>query len=341
MNPPHILVVDDDGAIAAMLEQLLTADGHRVTVARDGREALALVAGNRPDLILTDLDMPHVNGYELCRRIKQEPTTRLLPILMITGRNAQEARLRAWELGADDFLTKPFDTMEVRARCRSLLRVKRMVDELDSAEAVVFAFARAVEAKCRYTFGHSERVTSYALTLAQRVGLSETEQEVLRKGGLLHDIGKINMPDAILNKPGALTAEEYGIVKEHPVQGVRIVEPLQSIRETIPLIRWHHERLDGKGYPDGLFGGAIPLLARILVVADVFDALSSERPYRPALPVPKCLDILRTTAAGGGLDPELVYRFCEAQTGSEMRNSNPSVSIESCGRGESNASQSP
>lgn len=159
-----------------MLEHMLTADGHRVTVARDGREALALVARDRPDLILTDLDMPHMNGYEVCRRIKKEPATRLLPVLMITGRLAEEARVRAWELGADDFLTKPLDTVEVTARCRSLLRVKRLVDELDSAEAVVFAFARAVEAKCRYTWGHSERVTSYALALAQQLGLSATEK---------------------------------------------------------------------------------------------------------------------------------------------------------------------
>jgi len=311
MNAQHILVVDDDDTIATLLEQLLTADGHRVTVARDGREALALVAGNLPDLILTDLDMPHMNGYEFCRRIKQEPATRLLPVLMITGRNAQEARLRAWELGADDFLTKPFDTVEVRARCRSLLRVKRLVDELDSAEAVVFAFARAVEAKCRYTWGHSERVTSYALALARQIGLPITEQEVLRKGGLLHDIGKINMPDAILNKPGPLTTEEFDIVKQHPVQGVRIVEPLRSIRDTIPLIRWHHERLDGRGYPDGLYGGSIPLLARILAVADVYDALSSERPYRPAMPHAECLRILRENASGGGLDPEMVRCFCD------------------------------
>jgi len=177
----------------------------------------------------------------------------------------------------------------------------------------VFAFARAVEAKCRYTWGHSERVASYALALAQQMGVSGAEQEVLRKGATLHDVGKINIPDAILNKPDTLTAEEYDIVKQHPVQGVRIVEPLRSIRETIPLIRWHHERMDGNGYPDGLFGGAIPLLTRILAVADVFDALSSERPYRPALPLLECLDILRTDAARGGLDPELVRCFCAAR----------------------------
>jgi putative two-component system response regulator len=313
MDAQHILVVDDDNAVATMLERMLTVDGHRVTVARNGREALGLVAKDRPDLILTDLDMPQMNGYEVCHQIKQDPATRLLPVLMITGQSAQEARMRAWELGADDFLTKPFDFFEVRARCRSLLRVKRLVDELDSAEAVVFAFARAVEAKCQYTWGHSERVTSYALALARHIGLSESDQIVLRKGGLLHDIGKINMPDAILNKPGPLTADEYDIVKQHPVQGVRIVESLRSIRDTIPLIRWHHERPDGKGYPDGLAGSDIPLMTRVLSVADVYDALASERPYRAALPHAKCLLFLRENAAGGGLDPELVRCFCQDQ----------------------------
>lgn len=313
MDALHILVVDDDENIRAVLEQLLTSGGHRVTLAQDGREALAQVAASPPELILTDLDMPHVNGYELCRWIKQNPATRLLPVLMITGHDEQEAKLRAWELGADDFLTKPFDTVEVLARCRSLLRVKQLVDELDSAEAVVFAFARAVEAKCPYTAGHSERVATYALALANQIGIGEDEKEVLRKGCLLHDLGKINMPEAILNKTGKLTAEEFDIVKRHPVQGVRIVESLRSIRDTIPLIRWHHERLDGNGYPDGLFGGAIPLLVRILAVADVFDSLSSERPYRSALPLPECLEILRANAADGGLDPELVRCFCEAR----------------------------
>lgn len=151
MNPQHILVVDDNDSIASMIEQMLTADGHGVSVARDGREALEMIARKQPELVLTDLDMPHLDGYEVCRRIKQYPATRLFPVLIVTGRNARETRLRAWELGADDFLTKPFDAVEVQARCRSLLRIKRLVDELDSAEAVVFAFARAVEAKCSYT----------------------------------------------------------------------------------------------------------------------------------------------------------------------------------------------
>jgi putative two-component system response regulator len=308
----RILVVDDNRTITLLLKQMLDAEGHQVRIARDGREALELVAQSPPDLIFLDLDIPHVDGYEVCSRLKHNPATRLIPIVIITGQVSFDTKLRAWELGADDFLTKPFHCVEVMARCRSLLRVKRLVDELDSAEAVVFAFARAVEAKSSYTRGHADRVTNYALALAAQVGLANSDVEILRQGSVLHDIGKISIPDAVLNKPGPLTEEEYDIVKQHPIQGVRIIEPLRSTRDTLPLIRWHHERLDGGGYPDGISGDAIPFLVRILSVADIYDALASERPYRAAYTHEECLDILRANAAGGGLDVELVEYFCEA-----------------------------
>jgi putative two-component system response regulator len=308
----RILVVDDDPAIGLLLGQVLQQEGYQVARAADGREALAQAAAYQPDLVLLDLDMPRLGGFEVCRQLKQDPATRLLPVLILTGQSSSEARLRAWELGADDFLTKPFQAVDVRARCRSLLRLKGLVDELDSAQAVVFAFARAVEAKSPYTQGHAERVTAYALALARRVGISAGEHEVLRQGALLHDIGKISIPDAVLDKPGPLTAEEYTLVQQHPMQGVRILEPLRSVREAIPLIRWHHERPDGKGYPDGLRAEVIPPLVRILSVADVFDALSSARPYRPAMAYAHSMEVLQKTAAGGGLDGELVRQFGEA-----------------------------
>jgi putative two-component system response regulator len=201
--------------------------------------------------------------------------------------------------------------VEVTTRCRSLLRIKRLIEERDSAESVVFAFARAVEAKSPYTHGHAERVRRYSLALADAVGVTAEEREVLRKGALLHDVGKISIPDAILNKPGPLTAEEYAIVKGHSAQGAHIVEPLHSVRDAVPLIRWHHERLDGRGYPDGLRGDEVPPLVRILSVADVYDSLASERPYRSAMPHGRCLEVLGEEAAGGGLDPELVKVFAE------------------------------
>jgi putative two-component system response regulator len=307
--PPHVLVVDDDPAIGLLVQELLFPEGYYVTHATEGREALFLVAQAPPDLVLLDLEMPGMDGFEVCRRLKGDPATQFIPIVIVTGQGSFYARLRAWELGADDFLSKPYQGVEVRARCRSLLRLKALVDELDSAEAVVFALARTVEAKSPYTQGHAARVTGLALALARYLGLPQGDWDTLRKGALLHDLGKLMVPDAVLDKPARLTPEEYALVKQHPAEGARIVEPLRSVRDCVPLIRWHHERLDGHGYPDGLYGGAIPLLARLLAVADVFDALSSPRPYRPALPEVECLHIMHADAAGGGLDPELVDAF--------------------------------
>ncbi|HKI35013.1 MAG TPA: HD domain-containing phosphohydrolase [Gemmataceae bacterium] len=311
----RIVVAEDDSSNARLFEQVLAAEGHDVRLAADGVEALALIADCKPDLILLDLDMPRLNGYEVCRRVKQDPATRLIPIVMITADHAFDSKLRAWELGADDFLEKPLHCIELVARCRSLLRVKRLIDELDTAEAVLFALARAVEAKSPYTQGHAQRVTLYALALADEAGLGSEERETLRKGALLHDIGKISTPDAILDKPGELTPAEYEVVKQHPLQGARIVEPLRSLRETVPLIRWHHERLDGRGYPDHLAGEEIPILVRLLSITDVYDSLASQRPYRDAMSPATCLDVLRKGARGGKLDARLVDLFCDLMSG--------------------------
>jgi putative two-component system response regulator len=234
-----------------------------------------------------------------------------------------DARLRVWELGADEFASKPIHCVELLARCQSLLRLKRLTDELETAQSVLFALARAVEAKSPYTQGHAERVATYSLLLADELGLDAVRREVLRQGALLHDIGKISTPDAILDKPGTLTPQEYEIVKQHTVQGARIVEPLRSLRDTVPLIRGHHERIDGKGYPDGLHGDDIALSVRILSVADVFDALASLRPYRAAIPHERCLSILRENAAGGGLDSDLVERFVEVVLSGPLRPADP------------------
>ncbi|MFO0844720.1 MAG: response regulator [Gemmataceae bacterium] len=232
-----------------MLRHGLTANGYEVTVVDDGWAALAAVAAEPPDLILLDLELPALRGDEVCRRLKRDPATRWIPIVMVTALADSDHKIAAWDNGADEFLTKPFHMVEVVARCRSLLRMRRLVEERDSAEAVVFALARAVEAKSPFTHGHSERVMRLALALAAEVG--GADHELLRKGALLHDVGKISLPDAILNKPGSLTDAEFEAVRRHPVQGAHIVEPLASVREAVPLIRWHHERLDGTGYPDG------------------------------------------------------------------------------------------
>lgn len=317
----RILVVDDDPSVGAALEQILLMEGYNVTRARDGRAAVQSVADNPPDLILLDLNMPNMGGFEVCSRVKSNPATTLLPIVIVTGESEFEARMKAWDVGADDFLSKPFQVVEVLARCRSLLRTKQLIDELDSAQSVLFALARTLEAKNRYTQGHSERVTSFALSLAERIGLSTEERETLRRGSLLHDIGKISTPDFILDKPAKLTPAEYDIVKRHSVEGVRMVEPLRSIKDVIPFIRWHHERMDGSGYPDGIFAGSIPAAVRVLAVADVYDALASERPYRPALPIAECFQIMRGDAERGGLDTDLVAAFCASPAIPDMSRS--------------------
>jgi putative two-component system response regulator len=313
-NEPRVLIVEDNSAIAWLLRQGLLAEGYQVDVAEDGRQALHAVAEQPPDLILLDLGLPYISGDEVCRRLKSDPATRIIPIVMVTAQGEVQSKLDAWEYGADDFLTKPFHLVEVTIRCRSLLRIKRLLEERDSAEAVVYALARAVEAKSPFTHGHSERVMQYAMSLARAMRVSERDCELLLKGALLHDIGKISIPDNILNKPGKLTTEEYEIVKTHAAQGAHIVEPLHSVRDAVPLIRSHHERQDGRGYPDGLKAAEIPLLVRILSVADVYDSLSSDRPYRGRIPHERCLQMLREDALSGGLDLDLVLAFSEIVT---------------------------
>ena len=320
----RVLVVDDNPGVASLLRHALLAEGCQVEVADDGLEALRLVASQPPDLILLDLNLPYLSGDEICRRLKNDPATNLIPIVMVTGEADFDSRMDAWEYGADDFLTKPLHVAEVTSRCRSLLRIKRLVEERDSVEDVVFALARTVEAKSPYTHGHSERVMRYALMLADAVGVAGSDRELLRKGALLHDIGKISVPDAILDKPGKLTAEEFEIVKGHTVQGAHIVEPLHSLRDAVPLIRSHHERLDGRGYPDGLHGEQLSHLVRILSVADIYDALSSERPYRLPIAHARCLEMLRENAVDGGLDPQLVGVFRSIVTPLPNRRSTPS-----------------
>jgi putative two-component system response regulator len=314
-----IVVADDDPCNSRLFQHVLAAEGHDVHLAADGAEALTLIAECKPDLILLDLDMPRIDGYEVCRRVKEDPATRLIPIIIITAEDGFDAKMRAWEQGADDFLSKPLHCVELLARCRSLLRVKRLIDELDTAEAVVFALARAVEAKSAYTQGHAERVTLYALALGDRVGIGDGDRETLRKGALLHDIGKISIPDAILDKPGSLTADEYEVIKQHTVQGARIVEPLRSLRETLPLIRSHHEGLNGRGYPDGLTGEDVPPLVRILTIADIYDSLASDRPYRDRMTPAACLEVLDEDARGGRLDRGLVDAFCALMTEDRVR----------------------
>jgi putative two-component system response regulator len=284
----------------------LTLHGYRVIEAANGEEALRQVARHRPDLVLMDVMMPLMDGYQACQRLKRDPATILTPVVFVSALSDQENRIRGIEAGADDFLTKPFDRTELLARVRSLLRVKRYTDDLDHAETVIGSLALGVEAKDPYTEGHCARLSDLAVRVGEGFALNDGSLRALRQGGVLHDVGKVGVPDAILNKPGPLTDPEMAVVREHPAIGERICSPLRSLRDVLPIIRSHHERFDGSGYPDGLRGEEIPIVARIMAVADVYDALRTRRPYKPALPGPEALRILREETDRGWWDPGVV-----------------------------------
>lgn len=313
--PGRILVVDDDEHIRHSLAELLKMDGHVVRQARDGVQAMEEVAKDPPDLLLLDVMMPQVTGLEVCRKLKAEDATRLIPIVMVTAMQDTATKLKALEAGADDFLGKPFNKVELRARVRSLLRLKRYTDELESVEAVLFSLARSVEGRDAYTGDHCGRISAHSVALGKRIGLSREELKALERGGILHDIGKIAISDAILLKPGGLTPGEFEAMKQHTLVGERICQPLRSLRAVLPIIRSHHERWDGSGYPDGLAGEAIPLPARILQVADIFDALTSDRPYKPACSPEEAFAMLRTEVKKGWREEHLVEGLYEVLKG--------------------------
>jgi putative two-component system response regulator len=275
-----VLVVDDIAANARLLQRLLMRDGHHVLFAEDGEEALERVRCDRPDLVLMDVVMPTLDGFETCRRLKSDPKTRLVPVVLITALQGTRERVRGLEVGADGFLSRPVSTAELTARVRSLLRIKRFTDELDSAESVILSLALTIEARDSKTDGHCQRLARYAVTVGRELGLNEDDLGALVKGGYLHDVGKVGIPDAILNKPARLTPDEWEVMRQHPVIGDRLCGELRSLRRVRSIVRHHHERLDGSGYPDGLRGQAIPLLAQVLSAVDVFDALTTARPSR-------------------------------------------------------------
>ena len=302
-----VLIADDNHFYRCALEATLAEWGYEVTAVADGESAWDVLRGEHaPKIAILDWMMPRLDGVEVCRRLRAMPRHEPTYVIILTSRDGKANAVNALESGADDYVTKPFDRGELAAR----LRVGRRIVTLQTSETVVYSFAQAVDGKSPYTKGHSDRVKGYALALAARLGLSAADTDLLRRGATLHDIGKLAVPDAVLNKAGPLTPEEMALIHEHPVQGVRMIEPLQSVADTIPLVRWHHERMDGTGYPDRLPGDQIPFLVRVLSVADVYDALNSDRPYRAAIPPDLSLAILRKDAVGGGLDPDLVEEFC-------------------------------
>jgi putative two-component system response regulator len=306
-----ILIVDDESGARAALEFLLRREGFEVRDAADGPTAIQECAAFRPDLILLDIMMPGMNGFEVCRHIKATPETRLTPVVLVTGLTTTEDRITGINAGADDFLSKPIDLNELLARTRSLLRLKQYTDELENAEAVLFSLAHSIEARDPYTHGHCERLAEMSARMGERLGVPEEQIKALRRAGVVHDIGKVAVPDSILLKPGPLTADETKVMQKHPVVGERICAPLKTFRLVLPIIRHHHEKHDGSGYPDKLQGEEIPLTARILQLSDVYDALTTDRPYKVAFTPEVALDLMGEEAERGWWDQELFEAFRE------------------------------
>jgi putative two-component system response regulator len=303
--PETILIADDHEPSLWGLEGLLSAEGFTVLTAQDGQAALAELERGRPDLLLLDVKMPRLSGFDVCRQIKSDVETRLIPVILITGMTATADRLAGIEAGADDFLTKPVDREQLLARVRSLLRQKAYTDELERAEAVLFALARSIEGKDPHTEGHCERLAELSGRLGEFIGLEGSQVQALRRAGIVHDIGKVAVPDHVLLKPGPLTPEERALVQRHPVVGEGICAPLKSFQLVLPIIRHHHEKMDGSGYPDGLKGKSIPMTARVLQMVDVYDALIAVRPYKQAMPPAEALVVMEEEVWRGWWDAEV------------------------------------
>jgi putative two-component system response regulator len=303
---PTILIADDIEVNRELLTEILSAEHYRIVQAEDGEQAMQLLEEGEIDLALLDVMMPGRSGFAVCRDLKSNPDTRLIPVVLVTSLAASEDRVQGIESGADDFLNKPVNKEELLARVRSLLKIKQFTDELEHAENVLFALALSIEAKDPYTDGHCDRLSESSEALAKRLSLSEEELIALRRGGVVHDIGKVAVPDQILLKPGPLTPEERKVMQQHTIVGAGICSPLKSFRSVLPIIRHHHEKIDGSGYPDGLKGDTIPLTARILQVVDIYDALTTDRPYRKAMAPVRAFALMREEVKKGWWDGALV-----------------------------------
>ena len=308
---PTILVVEDDAHIRAVLSGLLGTLGYRMLVAASAEQALDALNVVSPDLVLTDVHLGAMSGIELCARLKADPRYELMPVVILTAVGDLEARVAGLAAGADDFFTKPVAFVELRTRLGVLLRVRLLLSQLERAEAVITTLALTIEARDPYTLGHCDRLSRYAVAVGEGLGLDPEMVRSLRLGGYLHDLGKIAVPDGILLKPGPLDPIEYERIRAHPGAGSDLVLGLRSMELVRPIMRHHHEKWDGSGYPDGLKGEAIPLGARIISVVDVFDALHTERPYKVALPRSEAVSTLIRETDLGYWDPRVVETFLE------------------------------
>ena len=310
MKKSRILLVDDEKTVCEVLKIQLEDEGYEVEVAYDGQEGWEKISNFDPDVVVSDVMMPRLNGIDFCRKIKDNHETRFTPVVIMTTLSDRTKRYEALEAGADEFLNKPVDSIEMMTRLRSLIRSKHLIDDLEDSKNIIRMLANAIEAKDGYTGKHTERVASYSLALARLSGVNQDLWPTIEMGALLHDVGKIGIPEAVLGKPGSLDEAEYNKIKEHPDIGVEIVKPLSFLKDVIKVIRFHHERIDGTGYPDGLKGENIPMEARIVSIADAFDAMTSDRPYRKGMPKEKAIEILKE-GRGTQWDAKLIDHFIE------------------------------
>jgi cyclic di-GMP phosphodiesterase len=303
------LIADDDAANRTLMGEILRGGGYQVNMANDGQAALEQFTHTQPDLVLLDFTMPRVRGLKVCSRLKSNPDSRLVPVMLMTGRADAEDRVQGLAVGADAFLVKPFEPRELLAWVHSRLALKSYTAELEPVEDVIFTLSRAVEAKDPYTVGHCERLSAYSVQLGQRIGLPADQITSLKRAGIVHDIGKIAVPDFILLKTGPLNSDEWKIMRGHPVFGAHICGSLKSFRSVCPIIRHHHEKLDGSGYPDGIRGTKLPLTARILQIADIYDALTTKRSYKIARSTHEAFEIMEREVKRGWWDPEVFKEF--------------------------------
>ncbi|MES2202472.1 MAG: HD domain-containing phosphohydrolase [candidate division FCPU426 bacterium] len=304
--PPCILVVDDDENARQFLKQLLLTEGYRVREAVDGLDALEKVDEELPDLVLLDVMMPRLDGYGVCKKLKSDPRTPFLPVVILTSLDQLPDRIKALDLDADDYLTKPYQPTELASRVSSLLRLKHHIDELENASSILRSIAMIVEIRDAYTSDHCREVAYLSAKLGTMLGLPDEALARLRMAATFHDIGKIGVGDAILRKPGPLDAVERKTMEGHAKIGAELLAPMHTFKDILNLVRHHHERLDGTGYPDGLKAGQISMEMRVLTVVDIYEALISERPYKKALSPEKAIEILRKESAMGWWDSQVV-----------------------------------
>jgi putative two-component system response regulator len=303
---PNILIVDNEEINRWLLRATLKSAQYRILECRKASEAMELLEASKVDLIVLDLMLPEVSGPELCRWLKSNRKTQLIPVLMLTSVQGIENEIAGISSGADEFLIKPLHPAVVRTRIRAMLRNKALIDSLEEAETILFALAQAVEHRDKFIGMHCQRLATFSVMMGEALNLGSSELTTLYRGGFLHDIGKISMPDSILFKQGSLSDEEWDVMKNHPVRGEQICQPMKSLAQVLPIIRHHHERWDGSGYPDGLKGEDIPLLARVLQVADIYDALTTLRSYKPAYTQEEAFRIIEQEVERGWRDPALV-----------------------------------